>query len=122
MGETTKESVDKSEELSKESVDKNEELSIPKGVDESALPDGPSETLSNGDIAHKPGLSETSIESESTDKNLETGLSNGTESHDNGDFSTEIFDTNGAEGSSKPVPSEQAEPESGSIKKSIEEI
>ena len=120
--ELSKESVDKNEELSKESVDKSEDLSIPKAVDESALPNDPSETLSNGDIAHKPGSNETSIESESTDKNLETGLSNGTESHDNGDLSTEIVDTNGAEGLSKPVPSEQAEPESGSIKKSIEEI
>merc|ERR1712210_108733 len=53
------------------------------------------------------------------DKNLETGLSNGTESHDNGDLSTEIADTKEAEGLSKPVPSEQAEPESGSIKKTI---
>jgi len=120
--ELSKVSVEKSEELSKESVDKSEDLSIPKGVDESALPDGPSETLSNGDITHKPGSNETSIESESTDKNLETGLSNGTDSHDNGDLSTEIVDTNGAEGSSKPVLSEQAEAESGSIKKSIEEI
>ena len=120
--ELSKESVDKSEELSKECVDKSEDLSIPKGIDKSALPNRPSETLSNGDIAHKPGSNETSIESESTDKNLEKGLSNGTESHDNGDLSTEIVDTNGAEGLSKPVPSEQAEPESGSIKKSIEEI
>ena len=120
--ELSKESVDKSEELSKESVDKSEDLSIPKGIDESAHPNGPSQTLSNGDITHKPGSNETSIESESTDKNLETSLSNGTESHDNGDLSTKIVDTNGAEGLSKPVPSEQAELESGSIKKSIEEI
>ena len=121
--ELSKESVDKNEELSEECVDKSEDLSIPKGVDESALPDGPSETLSNGDSAHELGPNETSIcLSESTDKNLETGLSNGTESHDNGDLSTEIVNTNGAEGLSKPVPSEQAEPESGSIKKSIEEI
>ena len=119
--ELSKESVDKSKELSKESVDKSEDLSLPKGVDESALLNGPSETLSNGDIS-KPDANETSIESESTNKNLETGLSNGTESHDNGDLSTEIVDTNGAEGLSKPVLSEQAEPESGSIKKSIEEI
>ena len=69
--ELSKESVEKSEELSKESIDKSEDLSIPKGVDESALPNGPSETLSNGDIAHKLGPNETSIESESTDKNLE---------------------------------------------------
>ena len=119
--ELSKDSVDENEELSKESVDKSEDFLIPKGVDESALPNGPSETLSNGDI-HKPDANETSIESESTDKNLETGLSNGTESHDHDNLSTEIVDTNGAEGLSKPVLSEQAEPESGSIKKSIEEI
>ena len=119
--ELSKEIVDKSEELSKESVDKSEDLLIPKGVDESALSNGPSETLSNGDIS-KPSPNETPVESESTDKNLETGLSNGTESHDNGNLPTEIVNTNGAEGSSKPDSFEQVEPESSSIKKSIEEI
>ena len=120
--ELSKESVDKNEELTKESVDKSEDLSIPKGVDESALPNEPSETLSNGDIAHKLGPNEISTESVSTDKDLETGLSNGTESHDNGNLPTEIVNTNGAEGSSKPDSFEQVEPESSSIKKSIEEI